>query len=128
MVTPSNVFNTVSDLVEALGFRSPEQYFTDPLTVDPPEPIPDPAAEAVKAASEVEFMRVELERQGVELERDKLMFEIKKMELDHEAKIQKLRSEGYPAEPDLNWTIPPPEAPPQPLPEAAPQPEPAGAV
>jgi beta-phosphoglucomutase-like phosphatase (HAD superfamily) len=108
MVTPGNAFNTVSDLVEALGFRSAEQYFTDPDTVAPPEPEPDPTAEAVKAASEIEFMRVELERQKVEHSRDKLMLEIKKVELAHEIEIQKLRAAGYAATPDMQWTLPKP--------------------
>jgi len=110
MVSDSNFFNTVSDLVEALGFRSPEQYFTDPSTVDPPEPKPDPTEEAVKAAAEVEYMRVELERQKVELDRDKLMLEIKKTELSHEVDIQKIRAEGYQALVDLGWHITPPGA------------------
>jgi len=109
MVSPTNVYNTVSDLVEALGFRSPEQYFTDPTTVQPPEPPPDPTADAVKAASEVEFMRVELERQKVELERDKLMLNIKEVELKHEVEIQKLRKDGYAATPDMQWTLPKPK-------------------
>jgi hypothetical protein len=127
MVTPSNVFNTVSDLVEALGFRSPEQYFTDPSTVDAPEPPPDPTEQAVAAASEVEFMRVELERQKVELDRDKLMLDIKKMELNHEVEIQKLRAAGYKADTDLGWNVTPPGAvsqarePAPPTPQAPPQ-------
>lgn len=126
MVSDTNLFNTVSDLTEALGFRSPEQYFTDPATVEPPTPQPDPTEEAVKAASQVEFMRVELERQKMENERFKTMLEIKKIELEHEEKIQKLRAEGYPAEPDMAWRLPQPGAPQKAPAPPTPQPGPAG--
>jgi hypothetical protein len=126
MASATNVFNTVSDLVESLGFRSPEQYFTDPSTVEPPEPPPDLAQIAVEKAQEIEFMRVELKRQEVELKRDELMLEIKKTELDHEVKIQELRAAGYAAEADMAWRIPPPGQPTKAPAEPTPIPPPPG--
>jgi len=110
MATMDNIFKTVSDLVESLGFREAAQYFTDPQVNPPQPPEPSEAEKAIVAQEKIEWAKLELQRQKQELDRDKLMLEIKKTELMHEERIQELRKDGYAAQPDLNWNIQPPEA------------------
>lgn len=42
MVTPDNVYNTVAQIVEAMGFKQPGPFITDPAGQQVPEPPPDP--------------------------------------------------------------------------------------
>jgi hypothetical protein len=52
MATPENLFNSASDLVDALQLGAPERYFTLPQT--PPEPKPDPNLALVQGQLELE--------------------------------------------------------------------------
>ncbi len=105
MVTQSNLFATASALVEALGFKEPTQFITDPATNPPPEPEPDPAELAVQAQQQIESMKLEIERQRLELDRFKAMGDLKVKELSHEVDIHKVNLEGAQAEMDDPWSM-----------------------
>ena len=93
MVSQENVYETASALVEALGFKDSARFVTDPATVPPPEPKPDPAQEAIEAQQQIEIMRVELDRQKMEVDRFKALADAKSKEIAHEIDVAKIRME-----------------------------------
>lgn len=95
LVNEKHIHNLVSDMAENMGFRDPQRYIDDPEDPErppPPEPEPDPAMVALEFQREHDMLKLELDRQKVEIERDKQMLELKKMELEHEAAILKIRA------------------------------------
>lgn len=53
LVTPQNLYNSAKRLVELVGLRSVEPYFTDPTTAAPQDPKPDP--EMMKAQMQMQI-------------------------------------------------------------------------
>ena len=53
LVTPENIFQTASALVEVCGFKNPFKFFTNPEGKQPPPPPPDPQMEKVKLEAQV---------------------------------------------------------------------------
>ena len=86
LVSVENIYNTAVDLAENLGFKDGSKYFTNPETVEPQPPEPDPAQLAIQ-------IQQEIERQKLEIDRDKVILDAKKAELEHEWRILKLRAE-----------------------------------
>lgn len=61
MVTPANVFNTARRLVEAMGYRDADQFFTPPQEGRPPQqqgPQQSPEAQAIVAAEQIKAQAV----------------------------------------------------------------------
>jgi hypothetical protein len=71
LVQPQNVFELVTEVCKAMGFKQPEKFFTNPANMPKKEPQPDPRMEKIKA----DMVNAEKDR---ELEREKL---------DHEKKM-----------------------------------------
>lgn len=105
MVTQGNIYATASSLVEALGFKEPSKFVTDPQT-NPPQPKePDAAEKAIEAQQQIETMKLELDRQKIEVERFKAMVTAKSKELDHERDVAKLQLEGAQLQMDDPWSM-----------------------
>ena len=129
MVSQDNVYETATALVEALGFKDSSRFVTDPSSVPPPEPKPDPAQEAIEAQQQIEIMRVELDRQKMEVDRFKAMADAKSKEVGHEIDVAKLRMDGARVvmdDPSFNLMPPPPPAAPPMPPQMPPQMPPPG--
>ena len=105
MVTQENIFETAKELVEALGFKDPERFITDPATNPPKPPEQSAADKAVEAQQQIETMKLELDRQKLELERFEAMAKVKATELDHEVDVAKVRLAGAKLEFDEPWNI-----------------------
>ncbi|MEY4718475.1 MAG: hypothetical protein RL563_1093 [Pseudomonadota bacterium] len=86
IVKPDNIYAAAVKLTETLGFPNPSQFFTDPSTLPPPEPQPDPALLQVQAA-------IEINKQQMELEEKKTMAKISQDQLKLEAEIMMKREE-----------------------------------
>jgi hypothetical protein len=105
MVTQENLFATATALVEALGFKEPEKFITDP-EMNPPQPAePDSAAMAIQAQQQIEVMKLEIDRQKLEVERFRAMGDLKVKELKHEVDVHKVNLEGAQAKMDDPWSI-----------------------
>lgn len=77
IVTPKNLFNTYSSLIEHSGFKAPELYFTDPSTLPPPEPPPpDPNIELMKEQLQIERDRNQLKMMELEQKHEREMIDI----------------------------------------------------
>jgi hypothetical protein len=94
MATLPNIYNTLSKLVETLGLKSPELYFTAPAQDLPPGPPPDPAMVKVQADAQADAQKAENDKLKMELESFKLLMEDDRardqMELDALFKAQEL--------------------------------------
>ena len=116
MVSQDNVYETATSLVESLGFKDASRFITDPATVAPSPPPPDPAQDAIEAQQQIEIMRLELDRQKMEVDRFRAMMDAKSKEVGHEIEIAKVRvtAEQTPMDDptfDLMSMIPPPPPP-----------------
>ncbi len=83
LVTGENVYKALTRFAERGGIKAPENYFTDPETVEAPEEKPDPAVaqaqqelelEREKAAQQLELQRQEAEEKA-RLAREEMVFE-----------------------------------------------------
>lgn len=68
IVTPENVFNTARQLVINSGFKNPEQFVTDPKSVPPKPPQPDPKIQVKQMELQADAQRFQAETK-VEQER-----------------------------------------------------------
>jgi hypothetical protein len=55
IVTVQNVYNAATDLAKKLGRKQPGRYFTDPSTMPPPQPKPNP--DAIKAQTDAQLQQ-----------------------------------------------------------------------
>lgn len=83
LVTPKNIFNTLSKMVEHAGLKTVSPYFTDPEAQpqgQPPEAKPDPQMQMIQMQQQVEMQKLELAREKMiredDRERDELEAEI----------------------------------------------------
>jgi len=83
MVQNNNVFAALSELVKALGFKSPEQFFTPPDQVPPKGP--DPEAQALQAQMQAQMEAVKAQQEAVANDRARVQIEAER----HQLQIQK---------------------------------------
>lgn len=84
LVTPKNAYNAAAKLVEAMGFKTPEPYFTDPEAPPkpgqpPPQQRPDPEMAKVQAEAQAKQQQMQIDAQAQQA----------KMQLDAQAQQAK---------------------------------------
>ncbi len=87
MATPQNIYNTMRDMVEASGLGDVSQYFTDPATMPPQEPQPDPQMELIKA-------QMQIEQGKLQQQSEKIQLDAQKAQLDLQEKAAKMQAES----------------------------------
>jgi len=92
MVKPENLFNTASRLTQAMGFRSPEEFWTDPAKSPPQPPPPNPQIEAekIKAQAQMQIKGAEMQAQASD---DQRQFTIEQQRLQIEAEIERFKAD-----------------------------------
>lgn len=92
MVKPENIFNTASRLTQAMGFRSPEEFWTDPSKQPPQPPPPNPQIEAekIKAQAQMQVKQIEMQAQASD---DQRQFQIEQQRLQIEAEIERYKAD-----------------------------------
>ncbi len=68
LVRPENLYHTYQKMVDVSGFKNPDAFFTDPSTVEPTPPPPDP--EMVKVQGQLEIQKVKLQGEAALREQD----------------------------------------------------------
>lgn len=79
LVTEQNIYNTLVKLVESVGWKTPDPYFTDPSTTPPPPPKPPTDAE-VKAQKDIQQSNIDLQMKTMDKEMKAMDVEIKRLE------------------------------------------------
>lgn len=59
MVTDQNIYNLYKKMAEAMGFKHPEIFVSDPASVQPPQPQPNP--EMIKIQAEAEESKAKIQ-------------------------------------------------------------------
>lgn len=113
LITPKNIYNLQARLVENAGFKNPQEFWTDPDTVQTPPgpPPPDPKVvleqaklqgEQQKAAAEMQMDRQKSEAE-MQWEREKFamqqQFDAEQAERDRQFKMQMESLKAAPAMP-----------------------------
>ncbi len=118
IVSPENVYNMCDKLSQASGLKSPVPYFTDPKTVPPQQPPPNPEVMKVQAQAQLQQQeqqadqqqaqaQMQLQAQQAHMEAQlqaakqqgearaaevKLQLEARKIELQHALKVEELKA------------------------------------
>lgn len=106
MATTENIYNTMTEMVEAAGLGDVNKYFTDPSTVEPQPPQPDPMAELAKAQIESEGVKAQtamqkaqadaqLAMQKLQGEQSKAMAELELRRLELEFKAREMEAKQH---------------------------------
>jgi hypothetical protein len=106
MATPDNIYNTMTEMVEAAGLGDVSKYFTDPADMQPQPPQPDPVAELAKAQIESEGVKAQtaqqkaqadaqLAKQKLDGEQQKAMAEIELKRYELELKAREMEAKQH---------------------------------
>lgn len=93
-VTPDNIYNAAKRFAQAANLKTPELYFTDPKTVPPQPPKPDPEMAKAQAQMQLEHAKAGA---NIELERAKsqatLEADAQKAANDNQLALAKMQAE-----------------------------------
>lgn len=91
LVTGQNVYHKLGKLVEAMGLKSPEAYYTDPTNAPPQQPKPDPEIEKQKALVAIKQQEAEA---NLRLDHAKAMQEmqLERERAQHESQLEEMRA------------------------------------
>lgn len=64
LVTPQNLYNTFSRMVDAMGFKEASAFFTDPTGQQPQPPAPNPETQALMAKTQAEVQATQAKTQA----------------------------------------------------------------
>ena len=78
LVTPQNIYNTISEYIEQAGYKNPDQFISNPANMPPPPP-PQPSVEEKVQAQKAQVELQKLQLQAKEIQIDTM---IKEAELD----------------------------------------------
>ena len=104
MVSRENIYTAFAEGLRAMDYKNIGDFITDPKTLPPYQPQPDPKAQADQAKAQVEMKKLELEsqkmqmeaqkqQQGQGLEQQKQQLEVQKLQLDAAKEQQKIEME-----------------------------------
>lgn len=92
LVTGQNVYYTLGKLIEAMGRKSVEPYYTDPAKAPPQQPKPDPEVQKAQALMQI---KAQESKQSAELEQAKAraQVELKAIEAQQEMQLERERAQ-----------------------------------
>lgn len=88
--TPENLYKLNSKLVQALGFKNADEFFTDPSKSPPQQPPPDPAVVKAQMADQQHQRDMQYKAQQAEADRN-AMLQTKKMEAQVQMEVDRNR-------------------------------------
>ncbi len=88
-VTPANRYRARMDAARAAGLKSAEQYYTDPSTVQPPQPSPPPELLKLQADQQSDQARNQVELQKASMASDN---DQRKLLADHTRQMAEIQS------------------------------------
>ena len=68
MVSRENIYTAFSEGLRAMDYKNVGDFITDPKTLPPYKPQPDPAVQAEQAKNQVEMKKLELETQKLQMQ------------------------------------------------------------
>jgi len=97
LVTAENVFNKLAKVIEFIGLKSVEPYYTDPATAPPQQAAPqqpDPHVQAaqIKAQSDQQRHQGEMQMRMAEMQAE-MQMRLKEMEVQGQIDLQKMHAQ-----------------------------------
>jgi hypothetical protein len=107
IVSPQNIYAVQARIAENAGFKNANEFFTDPKTVQPPPPQPDPKmlieqaklqadAQRFQAESQMDAQKFQAEAQmsmQVEATKQEMQARQRQLELEQQAQLKALEAE-----------------------------------
>ena len=93
IVTLKNVFNVQAKIAENAGFKDVEEFWTDPETVPPQPPGPNPEMEKAKMEGEIEKYKADQSMQLEKYKADQSM-EIERYKADQQAQAEQMKTQA----------------------------------
>lgn len=92
VATPKNIYAAAKRLAENAGFKDGDEFFTDPLTVEPQPPKPDPLMQIEQMKIQADQQKFQAESQMKQMESDKkAQLDIQKFQA--QAEIDRMKAE-----------------------------------
>lgn len=88
VATPENIYNSLTKLAEAAGFKAPEQFFTNPTMAPQKPPQPDPKMIEAQGKMQIEQAKMQSDQQKAQAD-----FAIKQNEAAQRMEIEKAKLE-----------------------------------
>lgn len=101
LLQPANVYRTLADWTDALGME-PSAYWTDPATIPPAPPQPDPNAQLLQLQAQIEGAKNQTAQAKIQLDARKMQveaqmkaaeFQLRREELTAERDVKRLQAE-----------------------------------
>lgn len=84
IATPENLYQTAAELVKAMGFKSPDKFFTDPAKAAPQSPKPSP--DEIKAQGAMQLKQMDLQADSQKFQAQ-TQLEMQRIQMESEAKL-----------------------------------------
>jgi len=91
LATPQNLYNSAKQLTSNLGFKEPEQFWTDPAKAQPQQPKPDPEQIKQQGAMQLEQLKQQGEMQRAQLQAQQ---DAQQAERDYQLEMMKLQNQA----------------------------------
>jgi hypothetical protein len=101
LVSPENIYNALAKMVEAAGYKTPEQFFTDPKNAPPPpEAPPSPEMMKVQADMQMNQSKLEFEQQKAQVDiqteqqKNQSQMQLEQQKMANQAQLDRLKVES----------------------------------
>lgn len=89
VATPENIYQSASELIKAMGFKSPDKFVSDPAKAPPQPPKPTPEEISAQTALQLKQMDLQADAQKFQAQTQLKQAEI---QLQAEAKLREMQS------------------------------------
>jgi len=91
LVTPQNLYSSLHDYSRLLGGEA-DRYWTDPRTLEQPEPEESPQEKALAMQAQIEQMKLQMEARKLQIDEAKLKLDAEARIVDQSLKQRELKS------------------------------------
>lgn len=91
IVTPQNLYNGATKVVEAMGFKQPEMFFSDPTKMPPKPPAPPPP-EVLKLQMDAQAKQAQMQA-DMQAQAAKLQADAQKLQAEMQLAYEKMRAD-----------------------------------
>ena len=93
IVNIQNMYNLSAALVKAMGFQNVDDFLTNPATIPPQPPQPDPEQQMAQMEMQVKQKELEIKSAEVQIKAQKIQQEYQKNAVDAQLKVAELKLE-----------------------------------
>jgi len=93
IVNIQNMYNLGAALVKAMGFQNVDDFLTNPATIPPQPPQPDPEQQMAQMEMQVKQKELEIKSAEVQIKAQKIQQEYQKNAVDAQLKVAELKLE-----------------------------------